>query len=155
MGRKGQDSRLELDFRPIDGEGPKLRKKWRLLKNISPIIDKRFCTFGYSETSIVGKLEQDVASFLGPLLDNGLITASAMCQYCLNLNYLNTIQLLVQINVHDPLIFSENPSPVNEESLILRKSVFKLARWIFPIVSATCKGDWGQQQQRQQPRRNR
>ena len=100
-----------------------------------------FVRFGYSETSIVGKLEQDVASFLGPLLDNGLITASAMCQYCPeNLNYLNTIQLLVQINVHDPLIFSENPSPVNEESLILRKSVFKLARWIFPIVSATCKG---------------
>ena len=100
-----------------------------------------FVRFGFSETSIIGKLEQDVASFLGPLLDNGLITASAMCQYCPeNLNYLNTIQLLVQINVHDPLIFSENPSPINKENLILRKSVFKLARWIFPIVSATCKG---------------
>ena len=64
-----------------------------------------------------------------------------MCQYCPeNLNFLNTIQLLVQINVHDPLIFSEAPSPIIEECTILRKAVFKLARWIFPIVSATCKG---------------
>jgi DNA repair protein RAD5 len=95
-----------------------------------------FVRFGFSRTEIIGKLEQEVAAFLAPLIDHGLLSASAICQSAPEkLSHWSTVQLLVQINVLSPLLFSNHPA-----QSALKDASFLLVRWIFPTVSATCSG---------------
>jgi DNA repair protein RAD5 len=95
-----------------------------------------FVLFGFNRLEIIGKLEQEVATFLAPLIDHELVEASAVCQSAPDkLSLWSTVQLLVQINVLSPQLFTVHPP-----RSVLKDASFLLVRWIFPTVSATCTG---------------